>query len=94
LAESITSIKQMLKSTENRNILADITDSARVLPPKEDRKSMVEMAKDLDWHKIAVVGADPVLRITSKVILAVMGKYKEARFFKTEDEALAWLKGD
>ncbi|MBN2380571.1 STAS/SEC14 domain-containing protein [candidate division WOR-3 bacterium] len=94
LSEIISILNELLEDKKHRCILVDVSDSARILSSKEERKAMAEMAKGLDWEKVAVLGADPILRISSKIILAVMGKGKEAQFFKTDEETLHWLKGD
>ncbi|MBD3286652.1 STAS/SEC14 domain-containing protein, partial [candidate division WOR-3 bacterium] len=47
-----------------------------------------------NYDKVAVVGASPGARMIAKVALAITGVSKISRFFKTEDEALAWLKGN
>lgn len=47
----------------------------------------------MDADKSAIFGASPAVRMASKIALAVAKKSKITRFFKTKEEALAWLKG-
>jgi tRNA threonylcarbamoyladenosine modification (KEOPS) complex Pcc1 subunit len=85
-------------SPEKRRFqLVDLTASTTM---KIDRKTRKEItaeieATDVAGTKTAIVGASPMVRMMTKVILA-MRKEKDAetRFFKNEDEALTWLKGE
>ena len=42
--------------------------------------------------KVALFGANPVARVIASFVMGVTSK-KDVRFFKTKEEALAWLKG-
>ena len=50
-----------------------------------------EMSRDELTEKMAVYGAHPVARVLAAFVIGVSGM-KETRFFKTEEEALGWLK--
>lgn len=43
-------------------------------------------------NKIAVIGAGPLMRGITRVVLALIGKIKYARFFPTEEEAMVWIR--
>ncbi len=43
--------------------------------------------------KVAIIGSSSISRMITKVGLSVIGKIKDSRFFKSEEEAVAWLKG-
>ena len=49
------------------------------------------MHEDEKLVKIAIFGLNPVARVIASFIMGV-AKKKDQRFFKTKEEALAWLK--
>ena len=55
------------------------------------REMYKEMGKDELTEKVAVYGAHPVARVLAAFIIGV-SDVKNTRFFKTEEEALLWLK--
>lgn len=73
--------------------LIDMTDAGTEHLGKDTRDAFKQYADSLEYKKIAIVGANPVTRMLARVALAVTGKSKIARFFKTEAQALEWLKG-
>ncbi|MBD3284763.1 hypothetical protein GF359_00340 [candidate division WOR-3 bacterium] len=77
-----------------RSILCDLSEGGSELVTKDSRKAFKETAGELDFEKIAIFGASPVMRMAAKIILAITGQSKKTRFFNTEDEAVAWLKGE
>lgn len=97
LNELISQYKKLLDGKPHRHILVDMTESAKFdasAMTKEMRNSYKELIKVMDTDKSAIFGAAPALRMTAKVALAVTGKSDVTRFFKTKEEALAWLKGE
>ena len=71
------------------NILVDLNKAGK--GSSEARKLAQENMKDGTLGKIALFGLHPVARVLAAFILGVTSK-KDARFFKTKEEALAWLK--
>jgi len=55
------------------------------------RKIMAEAKKVMSFGKVAVVCTSTVLRVTMSFVLVAVRK-KNVKFFKTEEEALKWLK--
>ncbi len=55
------------------------------------REMYKEMGEDELTEKVAVYGAHPVARVLAAFVIGVSGM-KGTRFFKTEEDALAWLK--
>jgi len=93
-AEETTRV--MEKITEEKGIqslMADLTQT----PPKLDKKvreMMREQAERYDLGKMALVITNPAVRMIGKIVISTMGSGDTTRFFKTDEEALAWLKGD
>jgi len=80
-----------LRSTvqEKVNILVDLNKTGK--PSPGVRKAGQEMLEDERIGKTALFGLHPVARVLAAFVLGITRK-KDARFFKTEEEALAWLK--
>ncbi|HET8669969.1 MAG TPA: STAS/SEC14 domain-containing protein [Candidatus Saccharimonadales bacterium] len=94
------SIEQMGKETEalltrQREqglpclILDDLT-RMRVVDP-DGRKKVVELARQLDYDKTAMVGKGGLLRIGANLMLRAVGKAGKIRYFDDRRKALAWL---
>ena len=71
------------------NSLVDLNKAGK--QPPEARKIGKEMFEHERIGKIALFGLDPVARVIASFVMGVTRK-KDMRFFKTKEEALAWLK--
>jgi len=71
------------------NVLADLNKGGK--QSTEARKIWKEMTEDDRTGKIAMYGMHPVARVLASFVMGVSRK-KDMRFFKTKEEALAWLK--
>jgi len=72
--------------------LIDLSEATSEPVTKGTREAFKKYADSLVYKKVAVVGANPSTRMLAKIALAVAGKSKIAKFFKTQEEALVWLK--
>jgi len=59
--------------------------------PPESRRIGVEMFEHEGMGKVALYGLHPVARVIASFVTGVTKK-EDVRFFKTKEEALAWLK--
>lgn len=71
------------------NLLVDINRCGKQSP--EARRIRQSMGDHEKIGKVAVFGLHPVARVVASFIMSV-SKNKNQRFFKTKEEALAWLK--
>lgn len=71
--------------------LIDMSQATSEPVSKAAREVFKKYADSLTYKRVAVVGATPSTRMLAKVALAVVGKSKVARFFKTEEDALHWF---
>lgn len=87
-------LREYLGEKEKKNILGDVSQAPTQSYSKEFRKMIAEEAASLSLDKVAVVGANPVLRMMAKVLLAIIGQKwsVETKFFTAEKDALVWLK--
>jgi len=61
---------------------------------RETRKHLQNEAGNVGIARMAMVVTSPMTRMTAKIVSAVIGKRNETGFFKTRQDALAWLKGE
>jgi hypothetical protein len=71
------------------NVLIDLNKAGKMSPGA--RKRQIEISEHEKAAKIAMFGLHPVARVLASFFMGVSQK-KDMRFFKTEEEALAWLK--
>ncbi len=88
-------MRGFFEGRKQNNIIGDVSQAAPQSYSKEFRRMVADEAATLNLDKVAVCGANPVLRMMAKVLLAVIGKKwaAETKFCRDEAEALAWLKG-
>ncbi|MBD3284768.1 hypothetical protein GF359_00365 [candidate division WOR-3 bacterium] len=85
-------VQKMVKDKTRRLVLVDLTEGPADMVGKEARRAFRETANPKDFDKIAVFGTSSATRMLAKIILAITGVSDITQFFKTEHEALAWLK--
>ncbi len=90
-AAEVTEIDNKFKSmVEGKiNVLADLNKGGK--QSVEARKIWKKMTEGDRTGKIAMYGMHPVARVLASFVMGVSRK-KDMRFFKTKEEALAWLK--
>ena len=75
-------------ATGKCRILVDINRAGKQSP--KSRRIMQEFCHHPNVSKIAVFGFHPVARVVASFIMGMTGN-ETIRFFKTEDQARAWL---
>ncbi|MCJ2534163.1 MAG: STAS/SEC14 domain-containing protein, partial [Candidatus Thermoplasmatota archaeon] len=55
------------------------------------RKTWKELSENENSGKLAIIGISPVAKVIASFVMGVTNK-EDMRFFKSKDEALAWLK--
>ena len=73
----------------NLNVLIDLNKTGQ--PTSQARKTGMERLEKVGYGKVAMFGMHPVARVLASFIMGVTKK-EDLRFFKTNEEALAWLK--
>ncbi len=82
---------KLMNTVEGKvNALIDLNKAGKTLPGA--RKRQIEISEYEKTAKVALFGLHPVARVVASFFMGVTKK-KDIRFFKTEKEALAWLKG-
>ena len=87
IKEADLKFKNMVE--EKYDVLADLNKSGE--HSSESRKIWKEMTEHDKTGKVAIFGMNPVARVIASFVMGVSQK-KDMRFFKTKEEALAWLK--
>ena len=86
----IDSLIGFAKSFEGKiHTLVDLNRAGKASP--EMRNIGRDMIDDDQTGKVALFGLHPVARVLASFIIGITRK-KAIRFFKTRDEALAWLR--
>ena len=75
--------------------IVDLTEAEAMNIDRKTRKEIAEEmhSSEVEGTKLAIIGASPMTRMLTKVILAMRKQKSETRFYKNEEEALTWLKG-
>ncbi len=92
IRELMALTKEIFDGRKHCRILCDLTESSAGLISRGVRRAFKENANIVDYEKITLVGANPSMRMVAGVILTITDTVSKTRFFKTEAEALAWLK--
>lgn len=67
---------------------------AQQMPDKDARMLAKEKFKTAHFKKIANLGAKPIVRMVSNIIMIAVGKGKDNKYFESEEEALAWIRAE
>lgn len=95
----INNLNEMVPREKTEKIIVDISSTKMSTWAKPwDRETRRRVAESVPPNplksKVAIIGSSSVSRMLTKVGLTVIGKIKDSKFFKSEEDALAWLKGD
>ena len=81
---------KLMNTVEGKvHALIDLNKAGKVSPGA--RKRQVEISGHEKTAKVALFGLHPVARVVASFFMGI-SRNKDMRFFKTEKEALAWLK--
>ena len=81
---------KLMNTAEGKvNALVDLNKAGKVSP--EARKRQKEISEYEKTVKVALFGLHPVARVIASFFMGI-SRNKDMRFFKTEKEALAWLR--
>jgi hypothetical protein len=87
--------KRLCEGKEHCYLLCDFKEGGAEVPKdKEYRQWLSRMYTEAGFDKIAILNAHPAMRMLAKVVLAAVKSAKNVKFFKTEEEALTWFKGE
>jgi hypothetical protein len=91
----LDSIKENFEPEKHRYFFVDLSpEKSQTLHDKETRRTLRKKMPQVNWSKIAILGANPGIRMLTKIIMAAAGKARNAKFFDNEEEGLAWLKAE
>ncbi|MBN2379322.1 STAS/SEC14 domain-containing protein [candidate division WOR-3 bacterium] len=96
IREVMEGIETTFEGKPHRYILADLSADSAIdgKVPKESREVYKEYLDNNLFDKPAALGANSIVRMVAKIILATMKKRYDANFFKIKEEAEIWLTGD
>jgi hypothetical protein len=76
---------------EKAKVLVDNSELESI-PPKTREVVKKQGSKFSGWKKLAIYGARPAVKVLGNLILKLIPQSGPIKFFKTEEEARAWLK--
>jgi hypothetical protein len=85
--EAALTIFDMIEGT--LNVLVDVNKAGKLSP--EVRSVIKDMSEHEKLGKVAIFGLHPVSRVIASFVMGA-AKKKDMHFFKTKEEAFAWLK--
>ncbi|MBD3285313.1 hypothetical protein GF338_03150 [candidate division WOR-3 bacterium] len=92
IREVTPQIEKLARDTGLKHIIIDLSKGATATLDKGARQALKEFAMPDMFDKIAIFGANPAMKMIAKVIFTITRSSESTNFFKTEDDALAWLK--
>jgi len=84
----------LFEDKARRLIFFDVGSLEFDLGDNKTRKVMHKYIDRASWEKAGIIGASPISMMMAKIMMSILGKSKKTRFFKSESEALVWLKGE
>jgi UDP-N-acetylmuramyl pentapeptide synthase len=87
-------IKTLLNELEKQNkpqlILDNIIEIGKV--SVEARNRVIDLAKNLAYDRLAMLGKGGLLRVGANLLLRATGRTKKVKYFDDHAQAVAWLK--
>jgi UDP-N-acetylmuramyl pentapeptide synthase len=87
-------IKTLLNELEKQNkpqlILDNIIEIGKV--SVEARNRVIDLAKNLAYDRLAMLGTGGLLRVGANLLLRATGRTKKVKYFDDHAQAVAWLK--
>jgi len=85
----VASLKMKRNIDGKTNVLIDLSNASK--STSDERRLEKQELEDERIGKVALFGLHPVARVIASFVMGVTKK-DDMRFFKTKEEALAWLK--
>ena len=73
------------------SLLLDNLNQMGNVPPNV-LSHVIQIARKLNYDKLAMVSGNKIIKATSNTVLAAIGKLGKVRFFDNRDAAVKWLK--
>ncbi|MBD3284770.1 hypothetical protein GF359_00375 [candidate division WOR-3 bacterium] len=94
LRQIMDKIEKEFEGKEQRYLLVDVSANKEGALDREARKTLRGYKGQSLSQKVGIIGANPTVRMMAKIALKVLGRSETTRFFKREEEALKWFKGE
>ncbi|MBN2381019.1 STAS/SEC14 domain-containing protein [candidate division WOR-3 bacterium] len=89
--EFIKGLEEKFAGSEHRAAVIDVSEGEFSIPKRGNRERMVQRIKELDFERIAFVGASPLVKMMMMIIAMSLGKKGSIGSFNEDDEALIWI---
>lgn len=88
-AEAEPLIHQLRQASKPVLGLVDLTQKGKYTP--ESNKAAMQLLEDMDYDRIAMFGAEYVLKEVTELIILAMGRKDTTKLFGKREDAVAWL---
>gem|GEM_PF-3706846 len=90
-SEFIKRLEDAFSGREHRVAIIDVSEGNFSIPKRENRERMVDRLRELDFERIAFVGASLLVKMMMRIIAMSLGRKGSVGSFLSEDEALIWI---
>lgn len=87
--DAIDMLSQLQQEGKPRLGLIDLTKQANYTP--DTNKAAMKNLEALNYEKVAMFGAGPLLTEVSKALILAMGRSHNTQIFKDRESAVKWL---
>lgn len=90
MGEAISELARIQRENGKPVLVLDDLRSMGSVPP-EGRRLVVELAKTLDYDRVAMLGNNAVLRLGVNLMFQASGRADKIKYFDSPEKAIAWL---
>ena len=89
IAQLKIELAKLEKMNKPKKVLLDLTKLGQT--DRRSRGNVIDVAKNWDYHRIAVYGANVFNKVLAELIIFASGKKNKIKIFSSREEALKWL---
>jgi UDP-N-acetylmuramyl pentapeptide synthase len=93
MADQAVELGNVQRAAGNPILILDNLTKIGAVPP-DARKRVVELAKSLQYDKLAMVGKGTAIRLGANLMLQAVGKGRTVKYFDNYDKAIEWLQNN
>jgi hypothetical protein len=93
MADQAVKLGNVQRAAGNPVLILDNLTQIGAVPP-DARKRVVELAKSLQYDKLAMLGKGTAIRLGANLMLQAIGKGRRVKYFDNYDKAIEWLQNN
>jgi hypothetical protein len=87
-------VAKLFEGKPHRCTIIDLSETKNIMLNRKTRTMIAECVQRVQYDKIAFIGVTPLLRMLAKAMRIKGNIAAPLEFFRTEADALTWLKED